>query len=96
MFGAEDGLEEVCADAVKLCTQAIGTLLAVVTDTAASTPEEEEDVNVNVDSKDHRGTPLSVNRGTIGAKASFAAVWEDNKEERAIRTAVQQLVVSAE
>ena len=42
-FSEEDGLEEVCEDVVKLCTQAIGTLLVVVADTAASAPEEEEE-----------------------------------------------------
>ena len=78
----------------KLCTQAIRTSLAVVADTATSAPEEEE--NANIDGKGHSGTPLNVNRGAIGANTSFAAVWEDDKEERARRTAVQQLMVSAE
>ena len=95
-FGAEDRLEEVCADATKLCTRAIGTLLAVVADTSASAPEEEEEVGVDVDSEGHCGTPLNVNQGAIGANASFAAVREDDEEERARRTAVQRLVVSVE
>ena len=97
-FGAEGGLEEVCKDAVELCMRAIRTTLAVVANTAASATEEEEDVDIDVgvNSKGHRGTPLNVNQGIIGAKASFAAVRENNKEERAIRTTVQQLVVSAE
>ena len=87
----------MCADAAKLCTQAIETSLAVVADTAASAPEEEEEeegVDVNVEG--HCGTSLNVNWGAIGTNATFAAVWEDDEEERAQRTAVHRLVVSAE
>ena len=98
-FGAEDGLEEVCRDMAKLCTRAIRTSLAVVANTAASALEEEEkeeEEDVDVEGKGHRRTPLDVNQGAIGANTSFAAIWEDNKEERTQHMAVQQLVVSAE
>ena len=88
----------MCADAAKLCTRAIETLLAVVANTAASAPEEkeEEEENIKVVGKGHRRTPLNINWGAIGANASFAAVREDDEEERARLTAMQRLVVSAE
>ena len=58
-------------------------MLAVVDDTTASALEEEEDVDV--DSEGHNGTQINVNRGAIEANASFAAVREDDEEERAQR-----------